>query len=137
MISCYETRNSEQRISSKSIQGEYKIWVLVAEVYGYVVQFRPYQGAKKGKQVASSAKWKLGENIVLWLMDCLSPVFSFDMFMDNYFRSFCLLTYIGFNNIRATGMFSKNRLRKCTITGDKQQQKKNVVTLNSAHQAKK
>ena len=119
------------------IQDEYKIWILVEEVYGCVVQFRPYQGAKKGKQVASSAKWKLGENIVLWLMDCLSPAFSFDMFMDNYFRSFCLLTYVGFNNIRATGMFSKNRLRKCTITGDKQQQKKNVVTLNSAHQAKK
>ena len=33
-----------------------KIWVL-AEVYGYVVQFERYQSAKKGKEVASSTKW--------------------------------------------------------------------------------
>ena len=63
MIPCYRTYGSRQRINSKSIQEEYKIWVLSAEAYGYVVQFRPYQGAKKGKQVASSTKWRLGENV--------------------------------------------------------------------------
>ena len=44
--------------------------------------------------------------------------------MDNYFTYFRLLTHFGVNNIRATGMLNKNRLRKCTITGDKQLQKK-------------
>ena len=48
MIPCYETHNSGQRMN-KSIQEKYKIWVLVAETYGYVVQFRPYQGTKKRK----------------------------------------------------------------------------------------
>ena len=43
-------------MNNKSIQEEYKIWVLVAGTYGNVVQFIPYQGAKKGKQVASSTK---------------------------------------------------------------------------------
>ena len=57
--------------------------------------------------------------------------------MDNYFTSFSLLTHVGVNNIRETGVLNKKRLRKCTITGDKQLQKKNVATLNSAHQAKK
>ena len=48
-----------------------------------------------------------------------------------------MLTHLGVNNIRATGVLSKNRLRKCTIMGDKQPQKKrNVTTLNSGHQAK-
>ena len=56
-----------QRINNKSIQDEYKIWVLIAEAYGYVVQFKPYQGAKKEKQFASSAKWELGENVALRL----------------------------------------------------------------------
>ena len=64
MIPCYGTHGSRQQIK-KTIQEEYKIWVLVAEVYGYVVQFRLYQGAKKGKQFASSTKWRLGENVVL------------------------------------------------------------------------
>ena len=44
--------------------------------------------------------------------------------MDNYFTSFRLLTHLGVNNIRATGVLNKNRLRKCTIIGDKQLQNK-------------
>ena len=67
MITYCGTHGSSQRINNKSIQEEYKIWVLIAEAYGDVVQLRPYQGAKKGKQVASSAKWELGGNVVLRL----------------------------------------------------------------------
>ena len=55
MIPCYGTHGSKKRIN-KSIQEECKIWILVVEAYGYVVQFRTYQGAKKGKQFASSTK---------------------------------------------------------------------------------
>ena len=87
--------------------------------YGSVVQFTPYQGAKKGKQVVSSTKCRF-ENVVLRLMECLTPTFSFDVFMDNYFTSFCLLTYLGVNNIQATGVLNNSRLRKYTIIGDKQ-----------------
>ena len=107
-------------MNNKLSQEEYKIWVLVTEAYGSVVQFRPYQGAKKGKQIASSAKRGLGENVVLRLIECLSPTVSFDIFMDNYFMSFRLLTHLGVNNIQATGVLNKNRLPKCTIIGDKQ-----------------
>ena len=67
MIPCYGTHGSMQRIN-KSIQEEYKIWILVAETHGYAVQFRPYQGAKKGKQFVSSTKWGLKENVVLRLI---------------------------------------------------------------------
>ena len=135
MIPCHGTHGSRHQINNKSIQEEYKIWVLVAEAYGYVVQLRLYKGAKKGKQVALSARWELGENLVLPLMECLSSTFSFDM--DNYFTSFCLLIHLGVNNIRATPVLNKNRLSKCTTIGDKQLQKKKVVTLCSAYQAKK
>ena len=55
----------------------------------YLVHYRPYQGTKKGKQVASSTKWGLGDNVLL-LMQCLTPTVSFDLFMDNYFTSFRL-----------------------------------------------
>ena len=122
MIPCYGTHGSRQRIN-KSIQEEHKIWVLVAETYGYVVQFRQYQGAKKRKQVASSTRWRLGENVVLLLMECLTSTVSFDIFMGNYFTSIRLLTYIGIDNIRVTGVLNKNRLRKYTIIGDQQLQK--------------
>ena len=39
--------------------------------------------------------------------------------MNNYFT-----TYRLFNNIRATGALNKNKLRTCTIVGDKESQKK-------------
>ena len=59
--------------------------------------------------------------------------------MDNYFTSFRLLTLLGVNNIRATGVLNKNKLRKCTIIGDKQLQKKGRghFEQRNAHQAKK
>ena len=62
----------------------------------------------KEKQVASSTKWRLGEHIVLRLVECLTPTVSFDIFMDNYFTSFRLLTHLGVNNIRAD-VLNKNR----------------------------
>ena len=34
-------------------RAKYNIWVL-AEAFGYVFQFEPYQGVKKGKQVSST-----------------------------------------------------------------------------------
>ena len=77
MILCYGIYDCRHWINNNSIQEEYKIWVLVAETYGSVVEFRPSQGEEKK------------------------------------------------NNIRATGLLKKNRLRKCcTIIGDKQLQKK-------------
>ena len=72
------------------------------------------------------------KRFVLRLMECLSPTV-----MNNYVTCFSMPTHLGVNNIWATGVFSKNRLRKCTIVGDNQPQKRNVDTLDSAHQAKK
>ena len=102
-------------MNNKSIDEECKIWVIVGEAYGYVVQFIPCQGAKKRKQVASSTKWELGENVVLWLMECLTATFSFDIFTDNYFTSFLELT-----TVEQQVCSTKNRLRKCNIVGNKQ-----------------
>ena len=106
MTLCYGTDDSRQQINNISVQEEYKIWVLVA-TYGYVVQLRPCQGAKNGKQFASSTKWLLGENIVLRLMECLTLTLIFDIFMVNYFTSIRLLTHFRFNNIRETGYSTK------------------------------
>ena len=91
----------------------------------------------KHSNVSSSTKWRLGESVSLWLMECLSPTVSFDIFLDNYFTSFRLLTHLGVNNIRATRMFSKNRLRKCTIIGDKHLQKKQRGHFEQCKSSKK
>ena len=41
-------------------------------------------------------------------MECLTPSVGFDTFMDNYFTYFRLITHLGVNNIRATGVLNKN-----------------------------
>ena len=68
--------------NDKPISVEYNICAL-AEAYGYVVHFEPYQGVKKGKQVASSNKWRLRENVVLLRTEGLVTIFSYYLFIDN------------------------------------------------------
>ena len=83
----------------------------------------------KHSKVSSFTKWRLEENIVLRLMKCLTPSVSFDIFMDNYFTSFCLFTHLGVNNIRGTRVLNENRLHKYTIIGNKQLHKKGTWGL--------
>ena len=70
-------------------------------------------------------------------MECLTWSVSIDFFMGNYFISFRLLTHLGINNIRATHVLNKNRLRKCTIIGDKQLQKKEIDLSEQRTSSKK
>ena len=57
--------------------------------------------------------------------------------MDNYFISFHLLTHLGVNNIRAIRVLNKNRLRKWTIIGNKQLQKKERANFEQRTSSKK
>ena len=100
----------------------------------YLVHYRPYQGTKKGKQVASSTKWGLGDNVVLRLMECLIPAVSFNLFMGNYFSPFrlslCLptLALTTFEQeVRSTKIGYANTLS----SGTNSYKKKNVAALNS------
>ena len=88
-------------------------------------------------KVSSSSKLKLGENVALRLMECLTPSAGFGIFMDNYFTSSCLLTRHSVSNMQATRVLNKNSLRKCTIIGDKQLQKKRTWPLWTAHTRQK
>ena len=114
MIPYFDTHGSRQRINNKSIRVGYKFWVL-AETYGYVIQFEPYQGAKVGKQITSQTRWGLGEKFVLDLMERLPERVSFHVYMDNYFTSLHLLAHLGEHNIHATRDLHKKNLAKCDI----------------------
>ena len=58
-------------------------------------------------------------------MECFkTQTFNLEIFMDDYFTSFHLPTYLGVNSILTTGVLNKNTLWKCTIIGDKQLRKK-------------
>ena len=70
-------------------------------------------------------------------MEWLALTFSFYIFMDYYFTCFRLLIHLGVNKILATGVLTKNRLHKCTIIGNKQQQKKENFHFEQCTSSKK
>ena len=60
--------------------------------------------------------------------------------MNICFTSFRLLTHLGVNNIWATGVLNKNRLRNCTIVKEKKQPQKkerNVAYFEQLTSSKK
>ena len=75
MIFCYRANGISQRINNKLVRVGYKILVM-AETYMNMT-FEAYQGVKKGKQIVSSTKWELGENVVLQLMECLPLIVKY------------------------------------------------------------
>ena len=119
MIPYCATHGNSKRLNNKLIQEEYKIWVLVAESCGFLVQFRQVQ--------------RKGNRLTPLLNRDSEKTLSFDLFMRNYFTCFCLLNNIGVNNIWATGVLNKNRLRKYTVIGNKQLQKNWTLVLWTAH----
>ena len=137
MISYFANHGSRHRINNKPIQVRHNIWVL-AQAYGQVVQFEPDQGVKKGKQVASTTKWGLVENVFLWLMERLPPYVSYHIFMNNYFTFFRLLTHLGVTifeqQVWSTKIGHANAL---SLGTNSRKKKRNVATLNSVHKAKK
>ena len=78
----------------------------------------------KYSKVSSSAKLRLGENVVRQLMECLTPGVSFDVFVDNYFTFVHLLAHLEINKIWVNRVLNKKRLHQFTIIGDKRLQKK-------------
>jgi len=124
MIPYYGRHSSKQRIVGKPVRMGYKMWVL-ASSDGYVIQFEPYQGAKKsGSTRSSTSSWGLGEQVVLDLLAELPRGISYHVFTDNFFTSFRLLGYLDNNNIQATGVIRSNKLGKCSVESPKVLEKK-------------
>ena len=74
---------------------------------------------------------EIRKKVILRLIECLTPTASFDIFMDNHFTSFRLLTHL---KIRATRVLVTQMRYHWEQTAAKK--KKNMAILNSAHLAK-
>lgn len=84
MISYYSRHGSKQRMAGKPIRVVYKLWVM-ALPDKYVIQFEPYQGAKrKGSTRSSPVSWGLGEHVVIDLLSELPDDLPFNIFRDNF-----------------------------------------------------
>ena len=138
MILCQGTHGSRRRMNKKRY----------IKSNSYLVHYRPYQGVKSGKQVASCTKWGLGDNVVLRLMECLTPAVSCHLFMANYFTSFRLFvslptlelticeqvvcsTKIGYANTPSLGINSCKRWNVATLKSAVHSKQKRCVTCRA------
>jgi hypothetical protein len=99
---------------------------VLASSDGHVVQFDPYQSAKKNGSTRSLAStWGLGELVVLDLLEKLPQSTSYHVYMDNFFTSFRLLSHLAKSNIQVTGVIRSNKLGRCPIEPSRKLDKKN------------
>ena len=91
----------------------------------------------KHSKVSSFTNWRLGENIALKLMKCLTPIVSFDIFMDNYFTFFVCLPTFELTTFKQHVCSTKICYTNALSLGTKSCKKRKLATLNKAHSVKK
>ena len=101
---------------------------------------KPYQGIKKGKQVAFSTKCGLGKNVVLRLMEsCMSYhymwVIIYAWITISHF--FVCLPTLELTTFEQQVCSTKIGYENALSLGTNSCKKRNVATLNCAHQGKK
>ena len=84
----------------------------------------------KHSKISSCTNWRLGENVVVTQMECLTRTAKFDIFITILH----LPADPGVNNIRATGVLSNTN---GLSLGTNSCKKRHLATLNSARQASK
>ena len=81
----------------------------------------------------------LGDNVVLRLIECLTPTVSFDLFMDNYFTSFrlfvCLPT-LELTTFEQEVCSTTKGYANTISSGTNSYKKRNVAPLKSAAHVK-
>lgn len=143
MVPYFGKHGSKQFLKGKPIRYGYKMWCL-CEPLGYLMQFEPYQGAKKGeKKIPSSLG--VGGTVVLNLLEKLPRNTSFKIYGDRFFSSLKLVHCLQQKGIGYTGTIKYNRIEKCPISSSKIMEKKqrgfydyctdtnNNVTVTSWH----
>ena len=133
----FQNANRRCLAGFEQILEEYKIWVFVAQAYSYVAHFRPDHGVKTGKQVASSNKWRLGENVVLRLMECLVLVLIFICLWTIISHLFVYLSTLELTKFQRQVGSTKIGYTNAQSLGTNSLKKGKVSTLSSGHQARK
>ena len=87
----------------------------------------------KHSKVSSSTEWRLGENVVLRSMECLTPTVKFNVF-KTILHLFVSLSTLELTTFEQQVCSTTQMHYRWEQTAAK---KWNMATLNSAHQAKK
>lgn len=105
MVPYFGHHSSKMFIRGKPIRFGYKMWCLCSS-YGYLFCALPYSGSSD----AYDKNIGLGAGVVLKLLENVKNPQQHQVFFDNFFTSYQLLTLLSERRFCATGTVRNNRL---------------------------
>lgn len=129
MVPYFGRHSCKMFIRGKPIRFGYKIWCLCGND-GYPYHLKIYQGKE-----TNAMKQPLGTRVVMEKVDiiaCKSSVTCHQLYFDNFFTSYDLMTELANRKMKATGTVRENRTAGATkaITSTKDLQKKGRGTYD-------
>jgi DNA excision repair protein ERCC-6 len=129
MVPYYGRHSTKQHIHGKPLRFGYKVWSCATRL-GYLVSFEPYQGAKSA-QLPLQKEFGLGGAVVLEMQGRLPLDFGpYNIYFDNFFTSFRLISRLTELGIGGTGTIRENRLEKCPLEPSTSLKKKRRGSLS-------
>jgi len=128
MVPYFGRHSSKQFIRGKPIRYGFKIWSLCTST-GAGVWYEPYCG--RDTKIVDEGLGQ-GPNVVVDLVSKAQLMEGSEVFMDNLFTSFPLLTKLSEMGIAGTGTVRQNRLNKVPIIKKKELEKKKT-SRGSSH----
>lgn len=122
MVPYYGHHSAKMYLRGKPIRFGYKLWVLASD-NGYPYNVQVYCGKTSGLPGIQPDNG-LGYRVVTSLLACITNPLIHEVYFDNFFSSYILLSSLRDMNIKATGTVRENRLKSCPLTDSKQMKKK-------------
>ena len=118
MVPYFGHHSAKMYIHSKPIRFGFKLWVLASDS-GYPYYFIVYCGKSADTNSDQVKEVGLGHTVVTSLLSIVSSPECHEVFFDNYFTSYDLLSYLKSIKIKATGTARENRLKQCPLQDTK------------------
>ncbi|KAB0799672.1 hypothetical protein PPYR_07552 [Photinus pyralis] len=125
MVKYYGRHSCKQFIRGKPIRFGYKVWCLNSE-NGYLINFDIYQGASPNSNEYYDQEFgKATAPLVIMLDGLPQKQLPYQIYVDNLFTSFKLLTHLGERGYGTTGTIRENRVPSdCPLTNKNSMSKK-------------
>jgi len=121
MVPYYGHHSAKMYLRGKPIRFGYKLWVLASD-NGYPYNVQVYCG-KTTSLPGNQPDNGLGYRVVTSLRACITNPHVHEVYFDNFFSSYILLSSLRDMNIKATGTVRENRLKSFPLTDSKQMKK--------------
>lgn len=125
MVPYFGRHSCKMYIKGKPVRFGFKLWCICSSS-GYLYKFIPYAGAAENKSDIG-----LGATVVLELLSIVKNPQNHNVFFDNFFSSYKVLSLLKTKGFFATGTIRENRTNNCPLVSSKVISKQERGTYDS------